>query len=102
MSFKEEIKIVGLKEIPIISKGDNIPKIIIDALKRNGLSLEDGDIIVIAQTIISRSNGRTRNLNEIIPSEKALELYKSFTQKAKDHGLPGKSPFITPIVGQLA
>ncbi|MFX1387915.1 MAG: coenzyme F420-0:L-glutamate ligase [Promethearchaeota archaeon] len=98
MSFKDEIKIIGLKQIPLIRKGDNIPKIIIDALNKNGLSLEDGDIIVIAQTIISKSNGRTRNLNAITPSENALELYKSLRQKAKDHGLPIKSPEIIQAI----
>ena len=92
MSFKKEIKIIGLKDVPIIKKGDEIPEIIINALNKNGLALEDGDIIVIAQTIISKSNGRTRNLNEIIPSEKAIELYKLTRQKTKDHGLPEKNP----------
>ena len=92
MSFKDEIKIIGLKEIPLIKKGDDIPKIIISALNRNGLALENGDIIVIAQTIISKSSGRTKNLNEIIPSEKAFELYYSIAPKVKTHGLPEKSP----------
>ncbi len=92
MSFKDEIKIIGLKEIPLIKKGDNISDIIIKALDRNGLTLQDGDIIVIAQTIISKSSGRTRNLNEIVPSEKALEIYKSIMPKTKLHGLPEKKP----------
>ena len=92
MSFKDEIKIIGLKEIPLIKKGDNIPEIIIEALSRNGLALKDGDIIIIAQTIISKSNGRTRNLNEIIPSEKALKLWKYIKPKVKNHGLPEKNP----------
>ena len=32
MNFKEEIKIIGLKGIPLIKKGDKIPEIVIDAL----------------------------------------------------------------------
>ncbi len=92
MSFKDELKIIGLKEIPLIKKGDNISDIIIKALDRNGLTLQDGDIIVISQTIISKSSGRTRNLNEIVPSEKALEIYKSIMPKTKLHGLPEKKP----------
>ena len=40
MSFKEEIKIIGLKEIPLIKEGDNISDIIIKALDRNGLTLQ--------------------------------------------------------------
>jgi coenzyme F420-0:L-glutamate ligase/coenzyme F420-1:gamma-L-glutamate ligase len=92
MTYKKEIKIIGLKEVPLIKKGDKIPEIIISALDKNGLALEDGDIIVIAQTIISKSNGRTRNLNEIIPSERAIELHTLIKTKAKDHGLPEKNP----------
>jgi len=92
MNIKDEIKIIGLKEIPLIKEGDNIPEIILNALNINRISLEDGDIIVIAQTIVSKSNGRTRNLNEIMPSEKALELYKNINPKVKSQGLPEKNP----------
>ncbi|UCD01541.1 MAG: coenzyme F420-0:L-glutamate ligase [Promethearchaeota archaeon] len=92
MNFKDDIKIIGLKKIPLIKKGDSISEIIINALDINGISLENGDIIVIAQTIISKSNGRIRNLNEIIPSERALELSKSISLKVKSQGLPVKDP----------
>lgn len=92
MRLKDEIKIIGLKNIPLIEKGDNISEIIIDALEQNGLTLEDRDILVIAQTIISKSNGRTRNLDEIIPSKKSLEIYNKITPKSKLHTLPAKSP----------
>ncbi|MFX0038209.1 MAG: coenzyme F420-0:L-glutamate ligase [Promethearchaeota archaeon] len=92
MNFKDKIKIIGLKGIPLIKKGDDLPKIIIDALDRNKLTLQNGDIIIIAQTIISKCNGRTKNLNEIIPTEKAMELYNSIKQKARSHGLPEKKP----------
>jgi len=92
MNFPNEIKIIGLKGISLIKKGDNIPEIIIDALNQNGLILQDGDIIIIAQTIISKCNGRTKNLNDILPSEKAIEIYKSLMQTAKNHGLPEKKP----------
>ncbi|MFW9875690.1 MAG: coenzyme F420-0:L-glutamate ligase [Candidatus Thorarchaeota archaeon] len=92
MNLKNEIKVIGLKGIPLIKKGDNISEFIIDALSRIGLTLEDGDILVIAQTIISKSNGRIKNLNKITPSEKAFELFNSIKFKAKHHGLPEKQP----------
>ncbi len=93
-----EIKIIGLSEIPLIKKGDNIPEIIIHALKQNSLTLQDGDIIVIAQTIISKSNGRTLNLNEILPSEKAFEISKTLKQKSKKYGLPEKKPELVQLI----
>ncbi len=98
MNLKDEIKIIGLKEIPLIKKGDYIPEIIISALTRNDLTLQDGDIIIIAQTIISKCNGRTMNLNEIIPSEKAFEICSSLKQKAKKHGLPEKKPELIQLI----
>jgi coenzyme F420-0:L-glutamate ligase/coenzyme F420-1:gamma-L-glutamate ligase len=98
MNLVNEIKIYGLSGIPLIKKGDNISEIIIHALQQNNLALEERDIIVIAQSIISKSNGRTRNLNNIIPSEKAIEVYKSLKQKAKVHGLPEKVPELVQLI----
>ena len=92
MPNKNQIKLIGLANIPIIKKGDNISKIIIEGLIANKVSLDDGDLIVIAQSIISKSNGRIRNLNEITPSDKALKLYDKIAPKSKKHGLPVKPP----------
>ncbi len=98
MNLMDEIKIYGLKGIPLIKKGDNLSEIILHALRQNNLTLQEGDIIVIAQSIISKSNGRTQDLNEIIPSEKAIEIYNSLKQKAKIHGLPEKIPELIQLI----
>ncbi len=90
--MKNKIDLIGLKGIPIIQPGDNISQLILEALKSNNLALEDGDIIVIAQTIISKSNGRIRDLKSIAPSRKAIEIYKTITPIAKSIGIPVKSP----------
>jgi len=87
-----------LKNIPLIEEGDNISEIILQALKKNNLALEDGDIIVIAQTIISKSSGQIKNLNDITPSDKALDLYKTIKPKAKTQGLPIKNPELIQII----
>ncbi len=86
------INIIGLQGIPIIKPGDNISNIILEALENNNLSLENGDILVIAQTIISKSIGSIKNLKEIKPSEKAIKIYKRLIPKAKSAGIPIKSP----------
>ncbi|MFX0188429.1 MAG: coenzyme F420-0:L-glutamate ligase [Candidatus Hodarchaeota archaeon] len=86
------INIIGLQGIPFIKPGDNIPKIILEVLDKNNLSLENGDVIVIAQTIISKSKGLIRNLKDIKTSVKAIEIYEKLTPKAKKAGIPIKSP----------
>ncbi len=90
--MKEKINLIAIKEIPLIKAGDDIPKIIFNALKLNDLALENGDILVFAQTIISKSLGRTQNLKQIKPSQKAIEIYKKIAPLVKKNSLPEKSP----------
>ena len=59
--------LTALKEIPIIHEGDNLVDIIINALYKSKLVLEDNDIIVLAQKIVSKAEGRTINLATITP-----------------------------------
>lgn len=101
MNFKNEIKIIGLKDIPLVKNGDNIPNILLEAIQLGGLSLSDGDIIVIAQSLISKSIGRIANLNDITPSKEALELHEKMTLKAEKIGLQEKDPrFIQLILNE--
>jgi len=67
--MSENINIIGIKDIPFIKTGDDLPSIILNALKRNKLTIENGDVLVIAQTIISKSLGRIKNLGNIKPSQ---------------------------------
>ncbi len=90
--MKNEIEIIGLEGIPLINPGDDISEIILNGLEKNDFSLKNGDIILIAQTIISKSIGRIRNLKDIKPSEKAFSLYEKITPKAKLKDVPIKSP----------
>ncbi|MFW9948747.1 MAG: coenzyme F420-0:L-glutamate ligase, partial [Candidatus Thorarchaeota archaeon] len=69
--MSQSIYLIGLKGIPLIKPGDNIAKIILNGLKDNKITLENGDIIVIAQTIISKSLGKIRDLDDIKPSDEA-------------------------------
>ncbi len=54
---------------PIIRPGDDLAQIILDALKALDLSLVDGDILVVAETIIATVQGRIVDLNTISPTE---------------------------------
>lgn len=63
-----------LKEIPLIKPGDNLPDIILNALSASGIIVEDGDIFIIAQKIVSKAENRYINLKEITPSDQAIEL----------------------------
>lgn len=90
--MSQAINIIGLKGIPLIKKGDNITKILLQALKNNNITLEDGDILLIAQTIISKSLGYIKDLNDIKPSDEAYRLYDKMASLCQDNNLPVKNP----------
>lgn len=62
----------------IIVKYDDIAQIILDTLEKENLELEDGDVLVIAETPVAISEGRYINLTKITPSKKALKIAKLY------------------------
>jgi coenzyme F420-0:L-glutamate ligase/coenzyme F420-1:gamma-L-glutamate ligase len=64
----------SLQHIPIIRHGDNLADIIVQALQENDIALEDQDILVLAQKIISKAEGRSVNLATVKPSQQAMDL----------------------------
>ena len=70
----DHLNLIALKKFPLIEPGDDLNKIILESISDNNISLEDGDIIVIAQKIISKSENRYINLDDVIPSQDALDL----------------------------
>jgi len=64
----------SLPGIPLVSPGDSISKLVQTGLRNCLIQLEDGDIIVIAQKIVSKSEGRLVNLTTVNPSSQAVEL----------------------------
>ena len=63
-----------LFDIPLIQPGDDLADIILSALQKAGLTLQDGDILVIAHKIVSKAEGRLVNLAIVDPSPRAYQL----------------------------
>jgi coenzyme F420-0:L-glutamate ligase/coenzyme F420-1:gamma-L-glutamate ligase len=60
--------------IPLVEPGYDLAGLIVDSLNDAGLRLENGDVVVVAQKIVSKSEGRCVNLDDVEPSEQALAL----------------------------
>ncbi len=71
------LTLTPLPNIPLIEKGDNLAEII---LQNSDFPLQDGDIFVLAQKIVSKAEGRLVALADVEPSAHALELATA-TQK---------------------
>ena len=67
------IRIYSLNNIGNIKRGDELEEIIIKSLDKSGLNIDNGDILVIAHKIISKSEGRLINLSNIKLSQKAMK-----------------------------
>ncbi len=68
-----DLKAYGLI-LPMIDEGSNIPELILDSIKHRGLNLEDKDIIVVTEKIVSKSEGRVIDLSTVKPSGRAEKL----------------------------
>ncbi len=68
------VQIIGVKDLPIIKKGDDLAKLICTATERQGTPIEDGDIIVVTHVVVSRVEGNVVNLDEVTPSEFAKSV----------------------------
>jgi coenzyme F420-0:L-glutamate ligase / coenzyme F420-1:gamma-L-glutamate ligase len=76
-----DVKLIGIQGIPIIKKGDNVADLILKAMKVKGLEIETGDIFVIAETAISKSEGNVIKLHSVRPSKLAFELSEKTEKK---------------------
>lgn len=77
MSGTAELLVKALADVPAVNTGDDLPTLIVNALASSGMSLQPGDVIVLAQKIVSKAEGRRVDLASITPSEKALALAKT-------------------------
>ena len=70
------IRIIGLEGFPLVKAGDDLVKMIVDTAAKNGVSIEDGDIVVVAQKVVSKAEGRVVKLSDVEPSDEAEKTAK--------------------------
>ena len=62
----------------LIKSKDDLVDIILDAIKRQKFTIEDGDVLVFASKVVSMAQGRLTRLDTINPSEEAMKLAKKY------------------------
>ena len=72
----KKFSIYGLEGIPLVKAGDDLASLIFETAKNNNVTIEDGDILVVAQKVISKVEDRIVNLDSITPSKRALSVAK--------------------------
>src|SRR5215813_13230888 len=68
------VTLTPIPDIPMVRPGDDLAGLLIAACKRNALAPADGDVLVVAQKIVSKAEGRYVDLAKIQPSPRAARL----------------------------
>src|SRR5262249_61087049 len=68
------LEVVPLQGLPLISAGDDLVELIASAVKLHGVTPRAGDVLVVAQKIVSKAEGRIVDLATIEPSAQAVAL----------------------------
>lgn len=68
------LQLIPLKDFPLVEPGDNLATLICERLAAQSLELGQGDVLVVAQKIISKVENRYRLLADVEPSPRAIEL----------------------------
>ena len=70
----DQVTIIGLPGVPMVQPGDNLHAIAVSALVDADLALEAGDVLVVAQKIVSKAEGRFVDVTTVTPSARAVKL----------------------------
>ncbi len=78
-----QLSIRGVTGLPEISAGDDLASLIVGAMRAAQMDICDDDIFVIAQKVVSKAEGRTVQLDGIVPSAKAQQWADVYGKDAR-------------------
>ena len=82
------IELLRLESVGEVGAGDSVASLICDACSRQRIDLQDDDVVVVAQKIVSKAEGRTICLDDVQPSARAIELAEQL----------GKEPELVEVI----
>jgi coenzyme F420-0:L-glutamate ligase/coenzyme F420-1:gamma-L-glutamate ligase len=84
----DRLELIGLRNIPLVHAGDDLAELLTIALRADNLRLEINDVLVVAQKIVSKAEGRLVSLDQVVPTKGAL-------RRARE---TGKDPRLVELV----
>jgi coenzyme F420-0:L-glutamate ligase/coenzyme F420-1:gamma-L-glutamate ligase len=69
-----QVQIIGIAGMPEVRPGDDLAALILEAARGQGVRIEDGDVLVVTQKIVSKAEGRLVHLRQVEPSARAQEM----------------------------
>ena len=78
-----ELRIVGVPGVPEVVPGDDLPALLVHALRRASIAVEAGDIVVVTQKVVSKAEGRLVRLADIEPSPSTVRWAEEAERDAR-------------------
>ncbi len=75
-----QLSIIGINHIPEINSGDDLPSLILAGCEASGVTLQEGDVLVVTQKVVSKAEGRLLDLAGIEPSPFAREFAQKWNK----------------------
>lgn len=79
----QQLIFTALPDVTIVQEGEDLSRLILKGLELAEIDLQDGDVIVLAQKIVSKAEGRYRDLDQVQPGVDALKLAEETGKDAR-------------------
>jgi coenzyme F420-0:L-glutamate ligase/coenzyme F420-1:gamma-L-glutamate ligase len=76
------LEIIPLTGLPLIRPGDNLAQLLVDAAGRVKAGIRKGDVLVVGQKVVSKSEGRLVDIDQVTPSRRARDLARRTSRSA--------------------
>jgi coenzyme F420-0:L-glutamate ligase/coenzyme F420-1:gamma-L-glutamate ligase len=71
------LTLMPLRSVPLVQPGDDLAAIVVQALAASNETLQPRDVLILAQKIVSKAEGRAVDLKTVTPSPRAIELARA-------------------------
>jgi len=76
LDLVRSVSVIGLEKIGLVKPGDDLPRLIMEAAQSENVELNDGDVVVVSQKVISKADGLLVDITNITPARKSILLAK--------------------------
>jgi coenzyme F420-0:L-glutamate ligase / coenzyme F420-1:gamma-L-glutamate ligase len=77
------VRLIGLRGVPEVRPGDQLADLVLQSVQTSGCALEDDDILVVTQKVVSKAEGCLVELSEVEPSDLARRFAERYSKDAR-------------------
>ena len=69
-----EVRVIGIEGMPEMNTGDDLAGFMIDAADRQGSPIQEGDVLVVTQKVVSKVEGKVVHMSDVVASPLAITI----------------------------